>query len=82
VPEFTIPAGSLAQNGDGVDAFYIKPLEVEQRMAKVQSSQCTSIKIVDLSGSWPNLDKDWEDPNLGAEPQVEGAAKVIAGVIQ
>lgn len=82
VPEFTIPGGSIAQNEAGIDAYYIKPLEVEQRMSKVQSSQCAGIKIVDMSGSWPNLDNDWEDPNLGTEPEIEGPPKVIAGVVQ
>jgi hypothetical protein len=82
VPEFTIPAGSVAKNGNGVDAFYVKPLEVEQRMAKVAATNCSSIKVSDLSGTWPNLDTDWTDPNLGTEPEVSGAPKVVAGVLQ
>ena len=82
VPEFTIPAGSVAKNGNGVDAYYVKPLEVEQRMSKVGESNCSSIKVSDLSGQWPNLATDWSDPNLGAEPEVSGAPKVIAGVLQ
>ncbi len=82
VPEFTIPSGSVAKNGNGVDAYYVKPLEVEQRMAKVAATSCASIKVSDLSGMWPNLATDWTDPNLGAEPEVSGAPKVIAGVLQ
>lgn len=82
VPEFTIPSGSVAKNGNGVDAYYVKPLEVEQRMAKAADASCSSIKVSDLSGMWPSLDSDWSDPNLGAEPEISGAPKVIAGVIQ
>lgn len=82
VPEFTIPAGALAKDGSGADKYYIKPLEIEQRMSKVADSACTSLKIVDLSSSWPSLEKDWTDPALGTEPQITDAPRVIAGVVQ
>lgn len=82
VPEFTIPSGSVAKNGNGVDAYYVKPLEVEQRMAKVEDSKCSALKAPDLSGMWPNLDTEWTAPNLGSEPEISGAPKVVAGVIQ
>jgi hypothetical protein len=83
VPEFTIPAGSVAKDANGTDPkYYIKPLEVEQRMSKVADSECASLKIVDLSSSWPSLEKDWQDPALGAEPPLADAPRVIAGVVQ
>jgi hypothetical protein len=82
VPEFTIPEGSVAKDGNGAEKYYIKPLEIEQRMSKVAESECTSLKIVDLSSSWPSLEKDWQDPALGTEPQITDAPRVIAGVIQ
>lgn len=82
VPEFTIPEGSIGKDGNGVEKYYIKPLEIEQRMSKVAASECSSLKIVDLSSSWPNLAKDWTDPNLGPEPQIDDAPRVIAGVVQ
>lgn len=82
VPEFSIPEGATATNDAGTENYLIKPLEVEQRMSKVDSSKCSSIKLVDLSSSWPDLDKEWADPNLGAEPELGDGDKVIAGVIQ
>lgn len=82
VPEFTIPEGATATNDAGTASYLIKPLEVEQRMSKVDNSKCSGIKLVDLSSSWPDLEKEWEDPDLGAEPELGDGAKVIAGVIQ
>jgi hypothetical protein len=82
VPEFTIPAGTIAKDGNGVDAYYIKPLEIEQRMSKVADSACASLKIEDLSSSWPSIAKDWQDPALGSEPEITDAPRVIAGVVQ
>lgn len=82
VPEFTIPEGSTASNEAGTESYLIKPLEVEQRMSKVETSQCSSIKLIDLSSSLPDINKEWEDPDLGTEPELGDGAKVIAGVIQ
>ena len=83
VPEFTIPGGSTAMDANGdTPKYYIKPLEVEQRMSKVADTECASLKIVDLSSSWPSLEKDWTDPALGTEPQITDAPRVIAGVLQ
>lgn len=82
VPEFTIPAGSTVLDDDGITAYLVKPLEVEQRMAKAPSSSCSNIDIVDLKSLWPNISTDWKDPELGDEPDITDPPKVIAGVIQ
>jgi hypothetical protein len=80
VPAFTIPTGSLATDAD--DAYLIKPLEVERRMSKAALSACSGVQLEDLRSSWPNLNKDWIDPNLGEEPVLTDPPKVIAGEIQ
>ena len=79
VPEFTIPADSTVASGN--NTYLVKPLEVEQRMKKSPGS-CTNLTPVDMSGSMPNLDSDWVDPALPAEPNVTDAPRVIGGVIQ
>ena len=82
VPEFTIPAGTAATNSNGSITYLIKPLEIEQRMAKLALAQCSALKISDLSSQWLNLSKDWTDPNLGVEPDITDAPRVIGGVVQ
>lgn len=82
VPEFTIPAGSTVLDEDGVTSYLVKPLEVEQRMAKAPISSCNNIDVVDLKSLWPNLSTDWKDPDLGTEPEITDPPKVIAGVVQ
>ena len=82
VPEFTIPAGTAATNSSGSITYLIKPLEIEQRMAKLALAQCSALKISDLSSQWLNLSKDWTDPNLGVEPDITDAPRVIGGVVQ
>ena len=80
VPAFTIPAGSIAS--DAANQYLIKPLEVERRMSKATISQCCAVQLENLSSSWPNLNSDWVDPDLGTEPVLTDPPKVIAGVIQ
>jgi hypothetical protein len=80
VPAFTIPAGSIAS--DAANQYLIKPLEVERRMSKATISQCSAVQLENLSSSWPNLNSDWIDPDLGTEPVLTDPPKVIAGAIQ
>lgn len=79
VPEFTIPAGSLALVNSA--DYLVKPLDVEQRMAKANGG-CVGMSVTDMSGSWPNVNTDWVDPALPAEPKITDPPKVIGGVIQ
>ena len=51
-------------------------------MAKLALAQCSALKISDLSSQWLNLSKDWTDPNLGVEPDITDAPRVIGGVVQ
>jgi hypothetical protein len=79
VPEFTIPAdATLAATGA---EYLVKPLDIEQRMSKVDGA-CTDLNPVDISSQWPNVATDWVNPNLAQEPTINEAPKVIGGVIQ
>jgi hypothetical protein len=82
VPEFTIPGGSTVVDENGGANYLVKPLEVEQRMAKAPTASCSKIEVVDLKSLWPNLNTDWTDPALGREPDITDPPKVIAGVVQ
>jgi hypothetical protein len=80
VPEFSIPSGSTVKNG--TTTYYVKALDVEQRMIKKNESVCTAASVTAPAGTVtlptipPNL-----DPALGVEPTgVE--VKVIGGIIQ
>ena len=83
VPEFTIPEGSDAsyidKNGDPKQA-KIKPLEMEQRMTKLDNvGDCSGLPFGDYT--LPTI-ADWSNPNLGTEPVVTDAPAVIGGVVQ
>lgn len=77
VPEFMIPEGEPAINGNGT--YYIKPLEKEQRMTKVAESSCSALTLT--SYTLPDISL-WTDPALGTEPTITGAPAVIGGVVQ
>ena len=77
VPEFAIPAASVAGK---TSEYLIKPLQVEQRMSPAPN-QCSSLNLEDLSSNYPDLTKDWVDPNLGDEPKVEGPPKFVGGLV-
>lgn len=52
------------------------------RLRLLLPTLCAGISIVDLSGQWLSIAKDWVDPNLGAEPDITDAPRVIGGVVQ
>lgn len=79
VPEFTIAAGSTVTAGG--NSYLVKPLEVEQRMKKSPGS-CSNLNPTDMSASMPDIDSEWVDPALPAEPEVTEPPKVIGGVVQ
>jgi len=81
VPEFTIPDGSVATSG--ATSYYVKALELEQRMKAVAGSVCTSAGLTTTSyaSQLPTL-SDWTAPGNGAEPVVSGAPAVVGGVLQ
>jgi len=77
IPELTIPDGSEMQ---GDEASYLaKALEKEQRMRKVEASECSSLSLV--SYTLPSI-SDWVAPKIGSEPVVEGPPAVVGGVVQ
>ena len=77
IPELTIPDGSEMQ---GDEASYLaKALEKEQRMRKVEASECSSLTLV--SYTLPSI-SDWVAPKIGSEPVVEGPPAVVGGVVQ
>lgn len=81
VPEFSIVAGSTVKNG--TTTYYVKPLEVEQRMVKKDPSVCTAAGVTAPAAALtlPDAGTDSVDPGLkGLEPAAE--VKVIGGVIQ
>lgn len=78
VPEFTITAGETV-TGPNSTTYYIKPLQVEQRMKPAAPGSCNSLTTT--SFTLPDI-STWADPALGPEPTVNGPAKVIGGVIQ
>lgn len=82
VPEFTIPAGSTVTDSDGITTYLVKPLEVEQRMAKAPQNACSGINVPNLQSLWPDLNQDWTDPDLGVEPEITAPPRVVAGVLQ
>lgn len=81
VPEFTIPADSTVTANS--TTYLVKPLDVEQRMKKITvAGACSALIPTDMSSSMPNVDTEWIDPNLPAEPSITDSPKVIAGVVQ
>lgn len=82
IPEFSIPAGSEVTDGsDATKKYYIKPLEREQRMKKVDDSVCEAAGLEFFEWSLPTM-LDWKDPKIGTEPVIIGAPAVVGGVVQ
>ncbi|MBI2399976.1 MAG: hypothetical protein HYV23_02800 [Deltaproteobacteria bacterium] len=80
IPEFSIPAGTTVIDGsDNTTEYIVKPLEMEQRMQSVATSNCSGITLT--SYTLPSL-SGYTDPNIGAEPDVTDAPAVIGGVLQ
>jgi hypothetical protein len=90
VPAFTIPtltSGNLTTVTDSSNntAYFVKPLQVEQRMMKDPSgAACSTLSTTDFSAyTLPDISL-WSDPVAanGAEPAVTSAPAVIGGVVQ
>lgn len=91
VPAFIIPptqaGGSLTTVSVDTTDYFVKPLEVQQRMKQAASGSCDLLTIT--SYPLPDLDTIWSDPSLGTnpvtatnEPTVTAAPAVIGGVVQ
>ena len=78
VPEFTIAAGESVI-GPKNTTYYLKPLQVEQRMKSAPSGSCASLTMTTMT--LPTI-ASWVDPAMISEPVVAGPAAVIGGVTQ
>ncbi len=91
VPQFTIPAHDTSGNliyvtdtSDNTTQYYVKPLQVEQRMKADTPSNCSTLASTDFSAyTLPDMSL-WSDPVTadGTEPTVTDAPAVIGGVVQ
>ncbi len=87
VPQFTIPEsdnGIMTTLTNGNTEYYVRPLQVEQLMISVPSTNCASLATTDFSPyTLPDI-SIWVDPVAynGAEPTVTSAPAVIGGVVQ
>jgi hypothetical protein len=84
VPAFVIPPvqtdGSLTKVMVDATEYLVKPLELEQRMMKVDTANCSALSVT--SYPLPDLATEWTDPAIGTEPVVTVAPAVIGGVVQ
>ncbi|MCK9419148.1 MAG: hypothetical protein M0R70_07200 [Nitrospirae bacterium] len=84
VPAFVIPPvqtdGSLTKVMVDATEYLVKPLELEQRMMKVDVGNCSALSVT--SYPLPDIATEWTDPALGTEPVVTAAPAVIGGVVQ
>jgi hypothetical protein len=79
IPQFSIAEGSQVTDvSDGTTTYYVKPLEMEQRM-KEDAEGC--VGLVTTPYTLPDI-SEWQDPAIGAEPVVSGSPAVIGGVLQ
>jgi len=80
VPEFSIESGSTVKNGS--TTYYVKALDVEQRMIKKDESVCTAASVTAPAGTinLPSIPQNL-DPAIGSEPSGVDV-KVIGGIVQ
>jgi hypothetical protein len=82
VPDFSVPDGSAVTDAVNSLTYYVKGLEKEERMiAEQDTATCTSAGL-SLTGYTLPDDSLYEAPDIGVEPDVDGAPAVIAGVAQ
>ncbi len=83
VPLLHLPDGSLLTSADTVAAEYVvKGLQKEQRMKKVDMTNCTDAGLdANVSYEYPE-DSELVPPEIGDIPEVTDAPAVIGGVVQ
>jgi hypothetical protein len=79
VPEFVIPPASPVISGSST--YYVKPLDVEQRMKQAAAGSCAALTTTTLT--LPAM-TEFTDPTTsnGAEPAVTTAPAVVGGVVK
>lgn len=87
VPAFVIsPATNgvltevTSEEASGTMTYFVKPLQLEQRMLKVDIANCSALSVTTYP--LPDLATEWTDPAIGTEPAVTAAPAVIGGVVQ
>ncbi len=78
IPEFNIPEGSPVEDAVTWTSYYVKPLEMEQRMRQVDPSACSLLPLTTYP--LPSISQ-FVDPNIGDEPVVDGPPEVIGGEV-
>lgn len=76
-PEITIPDGASAVDINDV-TYYIRALEMEQRMTEVAGANCSTLTFDDTITA---PDADYVDPAIGTQPLVTDDPKVIKGAL-
>lgn len=78
--QFSISEGSeVTDVSDGITKYYVKPLDMEQRMKQLDISFCSALTTTTYA--LPSM-SEWVDPNIGVEPAVDSSPAVIGGVVQ
>lgn len=83
VSAFAIPEGGTVTSGG--TTYYVKPLQQEIRLTKVNASNCSSLTLPTIADSDLPTVSGWTDPTSnGAMPTMPATAapKVIDGVLQ
>ena len=81
VPEFSIADGTAVTDAVSSLGYYVKALEKEERMRSVDTSECISSGLSLTLYTLPDVNQ-YQDPEIGDEPTVDGAPAVIAGILQ
>ena len=78
VPEFVIPPASPVSSG--TSTYYVKPLDVEQRMKQAAAGSCTALTTTTLA--LPAMSAFNDPTTIGAEPAITAAPAVVGGVVK
>jgi hypothetical protein len=78
VPQFNIPEGAQVDDVVTATPYFVKPLDMEQRMKEADPFDCETLTLQTFD--LPSIN-DFVDPNIGEEPVVVGPPSVIGGEV-
>lgn len=78
IPQFNISIDSRVDDAVTGTPYFVKPLEMEQRMKQADPSNCSSLTL--QAFPLPDISQ-FVDPNIGSEPPVDGPPAVIGGEV-
>jgi hypothetical protein len=78
IPQFNIPEGAQVDDAVAGTPYFVRPLQMEQRMKEAELSNCSTLALQTFD--LPNIN-DFVDPNIGEEPDVDGPPAVIGGEV-